>query len=318
MSVGRDGEPRSRCFRRWCAKRAPSGAGPKVKFPETPLILAGALGGPLCIFLYTPLRNALTLASQDAERSAWELYGSTFDGGFASGWTGGFAPVLPSCPQFCIMGPLFHFLKEALGSVVLAVFCSAVAETTISIGSQTLNAQLAFNREQLSAGTNQQVPLWNPLIPYGPGTVVHVTRNIVAMCGIRVFSRPCQATLECIARACRFELPAGLKTFLGDFIASMGAAVLSAPFNQLYNFAVTSQAYMDGSLSERLTLVGKFLMDSYLVYNEAGEVVGLSSTLARDLGMRCAYVATLYASFGAIERGAVYFWDRRRKPKTAD
>ena len=75
----------------------------------------------------------------------------------------GLACVPPSCPQFIVMGPLFHFLKagdldlntqnaigpsvglldflseELLNSVVLAVICCAMAESCISYGSQTLN-----------------------------------------------------------------------------------------------------------------------------------------------------------------------------------
>uniref|UniRef100_A0A7S4S3U7 ADP,ATP carrier protein n=1 Tax=Alexandrium monilatum TaxID=311494 RepID=A0A7S4S3U7_9DINO len=311
--VDRDSELRSRCFRRCCPRRPSAACGPGVKFPEAPLILAGAFGGPFCIFLYTPLRNALTLASQNAESSAWQLYCSTFEGGFSSGWTGGFAPVLPSCPQFCVMGPLFHFFKEALGSAVLAVLLSALAETTISIGSQTLNAQMAFNRDQRNAGSDVQVPLWNPLIPYGPGTVVHVTRNIVALSGIRIFSKPCQAALRWAARMLHIELPEGVRLFLGDFVASLGAAVLSAPFNQLYNFAVTSQAYMDAGPTGKVTAMMGFLMENYLVFNGDGEVVGLSSTLARDLCMRCAYVATLYTTFSAIERLFVFLAESRKR-----
>mmetsp|Transcript_81445 Transcript_81445/g.252782 ORF Transcript_81445/g.252782 Transcript_81445/m.252782 type:complete len:318 (+) Transcript_81445:79-1032(+) len=317
MSVDGDGGLRSRCFRRWCPRRLTSAAGPRVKLPETPLILAGALGGPFCIFLYTPLRNALTLASQDAESYARQLYGSVFEGGFSSGWTGGAATVLPSCPQFCIMGPLFHFLRETLGSAVLAVLLCAFCETTISYGSQTLNAQMAYNLEQINAGTSLQVRLWNPLIPYGPGTVVHITRNIVALSGIRIFSKPCQAALQMMARKLGFQLPVGVQNFVGDFVASLGAAVLSAPFNQVYNFAVTSQAYMDASPSGKLQKVFGFLRENYLFFNQEGEVVGLSSTLARDLCMRCAYVATLYTTFGAIERMAVLI-ARSRKPKAAE
>ena len=65
----------------------------QVKLPDTPLILAGAFGGPLVpqttsmhaklpkllaclrfgIFLLTPLRNALTLASQNPDSSAEEF-----------------------------------------------------------------------------------------------------------------------------------------------------------------------------------------------------------------------------------------------------
>lgn len=280
-----------------------------MKFPETPLILAGALGGPTCIFLLTPLRNALTLASQDTENSALELYRRTFQGGITSGWTGGMVPVIPSCPQFCVMGPLFHFLKEALGGVVPAVLLSAVCETCISYGSQTLNAQLAFNREleQLGLGS-QQVSLWNPLVPFGPGSAVHVCRNVVALSGIRVFSGPCQRGLVKLANACGTGLPEGARNFLGDFAASIGAAIFSAPLNQLYNFAVTSESYMAAGMVERVGLLTNFMVESYLVFSPDGAFLGLSATLARDLFMRCAYVASLYSCFGAIERAAVVFW----------
>lgn len=317
------GELRTRVLRRCCPRRASSAAAAggsggsvrsRVKFPETPLILAGALGGPFCIFFLTPLRNALTLASQDAESSAWELYQSVFHSGFSSGWTGGLAPVLPSCPQFCVMGPLFHFLKEALGSVAAAVCVSAIAETGISYGSQTLNAQLAFNREQLQTGRGAEVPLWNPLIPFGPGSTVHVARNIVALSGIRIFARPCQALIRRLLAVTGLGLPDGLRQFLGDFVASLGSAILSAPLNQCYNFAVTSQAYVDGTYAERAEELAGFLSRSYLVHDDSGSLVGLSPTLGRDLLMRCAYVATLYAIFSTIERFAVTLWKRRETP----
>lgn len=312
-----DSPPRSRLFRRCLARRRDASSGPaKVKFPETPLILAGALGGPFCIFVLTPFRNALTLASQDAGASITQLYSATFRGGITNGWTGGLAPVLPSCPQFCVMGPLFHFLKEVLGSIPLAVILCACAETSISYGSQTLNAQLAFNREQASAGTGLEVPLWNPFVPYGPGTVVHIARNIVAMSGIRIFSAPCLSLLQ---RLWQFmglgELPKGPGQFLGDFIASIGAAMLTAPLNQCYNFAVTSELYMSGDFAEKIQQLSGFLANSYLVYDADGNLTGLSPTLARDLFMRCAYVATLYALFGAIERFAVLIWGSSNKKK---
>jgi len=289
-----------------------------VKFPDTPLILAGALGGPFCIFFLTPLRNALTLASQDVDSTAWSLYQTTFAGGFASGWTGGFAPVLPSCPQFCVLGPLFHFFKDALGSTALAVLGSASAETMISYGSQTLNSQMAYNRDVMLSGVGTQVPLWNPLMPFGPGVVIHVVRNIVAFSGIRIFSRPCQ---EGIARCAGFfgikDVPLGLRQLLGDFVASMGGAVLSAPLNQLYNFAVTSEAYIQGDAAEKVGALCRFLDEHYLTRGPGGEVVGLSPTLARDLIMRCAYVATLYSIFGAIERAleAIFVRCRARRAR---
>lgn len=207
--------------------------------------------------------------------------------------------MLPSCPQFIVMGPLYHFLKAFTGSAVPAVLLSALAETCISYGSQTVNAQMAFNTEQRLAGSDYEVPIWNPFVLLGPGCSVHILRNIVSLSGLRIFSGPCQAGLRKLSGSCLSE---GMLQFLGDFTASMGAAVCSAPINQLYNFSVTSNAFMAASMSERASLGLSFLLNQYMVSNLDGHVVGVSPTLGRDLFMRCAYVATLYAMFGAIER----------------
>lgn len=218
--------------------------------------------------------------------------------------------MLPSCPQFIVMGPLYHFLKAFTGSAVPAVILSALAETCISYGSQTVNAQMAFNAEQRLAGSDYEVPIWNPFVLLGPGCSVHILRNIISLSGLRIFSGPCKAGLRKLAGSC---LSDGMLQFLGDFTASMGAAVCSAPINQLYNFSVTSKAFMAASMSERASLGLSFLSNQYLVRNLDGHVVGVSPTLGRDLFMRCAYVATLYAMFGAIERIFTSAWKSHRK-----
>ncbi|CAE8672437.1 unnamed protein product, partial [Polarella glacialis] len=84
------------------------------------------------------------------------------------------------------------------------------------------------------------VPLWNPFNPFGPGISVHIVRNVVAISGLRIFSAPCQVGLARFAAMLGLRLPQGLQKFVGDFIASIGAAIFSAPLNQLYNFVVTS------------------------------------------------------------------------------
>ena len=99
--------------------------------------------------------------------------------------------------------------------------------------------------------------------------------------------------------------PADLMTFLGDFLASIVTAVLSAPLNQLYNYAVISQRYTAAGPLQKLVLAWEFLEQTYLIWGRNGELVGLSSTFGRDLFMRCAYLATLMSLFGAVERLAV-------------
>mmetsp|Transcript_30410 Transcript_30410/g.70934 ORF Transcript_30410/g.70934 Transcript_30410/m.70934 type:complete len:318 (+) Transcript_30410:107-1060(+) len=288
---------------------------PKVKCPEVPLILAGALGGPFVIFFLTPLRNALTLASQEPQSASWELYVKTFQDGFCGGWTGGFVPVIPSCPQFVMMGPLFHVLKEATHSAFLAVVLSSMAETIISFGSQTLNAQLAYNAEQAAFG-GEHVPLFNPWYILGPGVTPHVLRNIVNACGIRVFAGPCHKVMEALAERCGLARQSKVMSFLADFIAAICAACLSAPLNQCYNFAVTSEDYINSNTAERTSMLLGFVSDSYLLRGETGQIVGFTPTLGRDLFMRCAYVATLMTMFSAIEKIAVAL-GKRRKPTPA-
>lgn len=307
---------RTRLCERLCSRRRrpdspkSSSSAPKVKFPETPLILAGALGGPFVIFFLTPLRNALSIASQDTTSSVSEIYAHVFDGGFSEGWVGGKFSVPASIPQFCVMGPFFHLMKEATDSAVIATVCSACAETFISFSSQTLNAQIA----QMELGGGIAVPLQSLRVPLGPGVTVHVVRNIVALSGIRVFSGPCQALLVKLFSVLGLtSVPVAVRQLLGDFTASIGAAILSGPLNQMHGYAVTSEAYLNGGFKERVDVLINFLSSHYLSHDADGNVTGFTSTLPRDLFLRCAYVATLFAIFGAIERVAVLIGAKCRR-----
>ena len=112
---------------------------------EVALLVAGGLGGPFTISVYTPLRNAITLGSREPHAATLSLYRKTFARGFAGGWTGWAWPSLFSCPQFLAMGPLYHFYAGVLGSSNLAVIPTALTESLISFGSQARNAQEAYN-----------------------------------------------------------------------------------------------------------------------------------------------------------------------------
>lgn len=305
---------RTRLFERLCSRRrrpdSPKSPSSALKFPETPLILAGALGGPFVIFFLTPLRNALSIASQDTTSSVGEIYSHVFADGFLEGWVGGIVSVPASVPQFCVMGPFFHLMKEATNSAVIATVCSAAAETFISFSSQTLNAQIA----QSELGGGLTVPLQSLWHPLGPGASVHVMRNIVALSGIRIFSGPCQACLVKLFNTLGLNsVPVAVRQLLGDFTASIGAAILSGPLNQMHGFAVTSEAYLNGGFKERVDVLINFLTSHYLSHDADGSVTGFTSTLPRDLFLRCAYVATLFAIFGAIERIAVLLWNKRQR-----
>merc|ERR1719145_281292 len=85
------------------------------------------------------------------------------------------------------MGPMYYMFKETLRSNVLAVGFTGVCESIISYGSQTKNAQMAYNQEMdLTGGV--KVPLADPRVPWGPGICIQWLRNVVALSGIRVLS----------------------------------------------------------------------------------------------------------------------------------
>jgi len=240
-----------------------------------------------------------------------------FADGFSAGWTGGLEPAIMACPQFCVMGPFFHFLRETFGSDVLAVCATGMAETVISYSSQTRNAQMAFNQmmeTMAEVGDAVSVPLAAPLLPWGPAVSVHIVRNIVALSGIRVFARPIVAVVRRILALLGISGLSDLAVgFLADFLASIGSSCISMPLNQLYNFAVTSKSYLEASgARERLAVAIGFLDETYLVRGEDGCFQGISAVVGRDLVLRCLYVATLFSLFATIERGAQFLWKRRK------
>ena len=133
-----------------------------------------------------------------------------------------------------------------------------------------------------------------------------VAHSLAAAGGIRILSEPFQSGLHRLLAHAKIRAPhADLMTFLGDFLASILTAVLSAPLNQLYNFAIISKGYTEAGPLQKMFLAWQFLERTYLVWDANGDLIGLSRTFARDLFMRCAYLATLMSLFGAAERVAV-------------
>ena len=244
---------------------------------EQALLTAGALGGPFTIGLYTPLRNAITLGAKDAAASAAALYRRTLQTGWLRGGYAGWAsPTVFSCPQFLAMGPLYHLYATALGSSNLAVLPTAFTESLISFGSQSRNAQIAYN---LTVDGARQLPLQAPWDPRGAGLLPHVCRNACAMSGIRVLSPPIRAATGADGAGAHPALG-----FASDFVATIVSAAVSMPFNQLFNFLATTPpaARPEGLLAA----CSQFLRAQYLT--PAG---GLSPTVLRDAFMRVAYIA---------------------------
>ena len=265
---------------------------------STALLVAGALGGPFTIGLYTPLRNAITLGAKDSCAAAAALYQRTVKHGFLrGGYAGWLSPTVFSCPQFIAIGPLYHVYAGLVGAD-LAVVPTAITESTISFGSQARNAQIAYN---LSVRPARRVALQAPWDPRGAGFVPHSMRNMCAMSGIRSLSPPLRTVLGA-------DDTKPMLSFAADFVASILAAAVSMPFNQMFNYLTTTpaSARADGVLRACLA----FLRVQYLTPSGS-----LSHTVVRDAFMRCAYIAPQLSTFSAIERCAVTVAHNRRGPK---
>lgn len=267
--------------------------------PEPPLLAAGALGGPVVIASLTPLRNAMSNAAQDQASSLPRLYLNAVGGSGASllarlriGFTGAMVSAGPAVPQWTIIGPFFHALHLHLPTP-LALLGTATLETFITFGSQTRNAQMAYNIQAPEA----RVPLSNIVRPWGPGAPFYVLRNACGMAGIRWLSPPLQQALQPI-------LPSGPREVASDMTASMLTCVVSAPLNACWSYLVTTPSTWKMSLAECTRALLPFLRRQYL--DETGS--RLSPLAVRDLSVRCVYIASCFSLFSGIERLAVALW----------
>lgn len=270
----------------------------ELKIPDTPIIVAGAFGGPCVMFLVTPFRNGLTLGSTNIAAGVRELYGQVFAKGLRGGWTGGIYPAIAACPQFLCLGPAYHFYASFSG-VAGGVVLTSVTETAIVYGAETCNAQMAKN--QKSPGAIAKVhPSWKP---FGPGISIHAFRNIIATAGLRMFCTPCTWMLEKATGKSN-----ALITLGGDFSGNVCAASLSAPVHQLYGFTVTTPELASMNGAEKRARMVQFLKDQYLETVDGR--TRLSKVVPRDLFMRSMYVAVAYTMYSSLERGLVANWPR--------
>ena len=254
------------------------------------LFVSGALGGPFSIWIYTPLRNAITLGSKYLAPTSAELYRMTFKGGVRFGYTGCASPTIFSGPQFIVMGPAFHQFSSLLGPT-LAVLPTALCESTISYGSQARNAQKAYNQSCVTA-SQRMTRLQSPWSPVGAGFAPHVLRNCFAMSGIRVLYEPFREAIDSASGGCISGLSL---TFAADFCASIVSAACSMPFNQCFNYLAVTP---DGKG------IGAYLKGQYLE-EVSGRGVRVSPRFLRDVFMRCAYIAPQLSTFAIIERACL-------------
>jgi len=243
------------------------------------------------MFLVTPARNALTLGATNPAASALSLYRQVFRGG---GWTGGIYPAMAACPQFLCLGPAYHLYHSFAGTAG-AVVLTGATETAIVYGAETCNAQMATNAK--APGTFANVhPSWKP---FGVGMSIHFGRNVLAVCGLRMFCTPCAWAAEKAAGTSN-----AFTQLAGDLGGNILGACLTAPVHQLYGFTVTTPDLKTLGSSEKMARMQQFLKDQYIVNGR------LSSVVPRDLFMRSMYVATAYTLYSTLERTLVKFWPR--------
>jgi len=237
------------------------------------------------------------LAAQDSTSSARSVYGRVFARGFMRGWTGAATPAAAAAVQFTTLGPGYFVYLNLLGSPSAAVAAGAVTETLITYGPSTRNAQLMNNAVARAADK----VVVRPLRPVGPGFAALVLRNGCANAGIRVLSSPLTSILSSLTSGNAAMCQVG-----GDFLASIFCGALSMPFNQLFNFQVTSPASLAASPSERVKIGLHFLRNQYFVPSKNGSLL-LSRMVWRDAALRSVYIGCMFSSYAAIERMVLAF-----------
>lgn len=275
--------------------------------PSPPHLAAGAFGGPLVIVSLTPLRNAMSNAAQDRTASFVQLFAKVGGRGamhsslmsrVATAYTGAAVSALPACPQWCVIGPAFHAFHAVLPTP-LALLATAHLETFIAYGSQSRNAQLAYN-VQVAAGSSappgcvtqpiapsQLTKVWQP---WGPGAAFFALRNACGMAGIRWLSPPCQAFLEPV-------MPTGPREVCSDMAASMVTCVASAPLNACWAYVVTTPELWTKPTPQCLSALLNFLKRQ-------------RRHALRDFSVRCVYISSCFTMFSAIERLCVATWPK--------
>ena len=270
------------------------------KVPDPPFVVAGAMGGPFVIYLVTPLRNSLTLGALDKTSSAMNIYGQVFRNGMSEAFAGGVPMARAAVPGFLVLGPAFHMFKDLVGgSSMAAVGLTAVSESLIFYGAESNNAQVAFNQKASLNKTPKITNLHNPLNPIGGGFGLHVTRNVLAMSGLRVFSTPCQNVIAQM----NDNLSPNTRLILGDLVANIVVSAASAPLHQLYGWSVTTRAAESQHAETFGRAAIKFLKSQYLTPSGS-----LSSIAGRDMSLRVAYNASIFTLYGFIERTLVSTW----------
>lgn len=270
--------------------------GDGFKLPEPPVLFSGALGGPTIKFFVTPLRNAQTMAAQDPTLSFSACFRRVFANGLGGAYTGGQFTAVAACPQFLVLGPAYHMFASVSGPVG-ALLGTAATETLVLYGAETKNAQMATNAK--FPGKIPSHRAQSPFMPWGPGTTINLARNIFAMSGMRILPEPVSAA---VSKACGGR-KSGLITLASDLISNCCAASITMPMHMAYQYKATAGPELwDKSNAEQLTAMKTWLKEQYFPGGR------LSPTILRDLGLRCAYIASVFTLYMQTERAAIKYW----------
>lgn len=242
------------------------------------------------------MRNAMSIAAQDASMSLGAVFRTVFARGPASGWIGGIYPAIAACPQYLCLGPAYHFFASFAGPG-MGIVLTGATETMVLYGAETKNGQIAINAAKNNI---PQARIQSPFNPLGPGTLINFTRNVFAMSGMRVINVP---IADGMAKLAGGKGP--VVTLASDLTANCCAAGITMPMHMLYQFVITSGPELwDKPQAEQNKAMVKFLRDSYFPNGR------LSPTILRDLALRAGYIATAYTMYMQIERAAIKYWPK--------
>eukprot|EP00929_Paragymnodinium_shiwhaense_P011984 TRINITY_DN11848_c0_g1_i1.p1 TRINITY_DN11848_c0_g1~~TRINITY_DN11848_c0_g1_i1.p1 ORF type:complete len:274 (-),score=47.29 TRINITY_DN11848_c0_g1_i1:270-1091(-) len=261
-----------------------------VPLPTIDQLVAGGVGGPSVLVLVTPMRNALTIAARDQASSTLQIYKQV---GASGAFRGGMNFFLPAIPGFLVLGPMYHVYHKICGSNAGAVALTALSESLCLYAAETKNAVVAYNGQ---AGVKPlTVPASLNLIgyrsatsPVHPGFMLHVSRNILAMSGMRVFTYPAQEVISKVSPKMSKEA----LHISGDLLANCVVSAISTPLHQLYGYTVTRPEGKAMTGAE----VAEFFRTQYLKNGRVSSVAG------RDIILRVAYNASIFTLYGQIER----------------
>jgi len=267
-----------------------------LELPGTGVLVAGAFGGPFCMYLVTPFRNAMSYASQDASLSLGSIARQVFSKGPISGWQGGLYPAIAACPQYLCLGPMYHLYASFAGTAG-GIVLTGITETAVLYGAETRNGQIAIN------AVKNNIPaarLQSPFNPWGPGSIINCARNIFAMSGMRIIADPIG---DRIAKMAGGKGP--VVQVASDLTANCVAAGITMPMHMLYQFTITSGPELwDKPRAEQTMDMKNFLRNSYFPGGK------LSPVILRDLVLRAGYIASAYTLYMQIERASIAYFKK--------